>query len=82
MKKRRHLKNGNILYYMAHQAESLLKTKCIAESFVLWLLMHEAHMSVCIIINPKHIRVRICNSQSHRNRSALIILIVVILYCL
>jgi hypothetical protein len=27
-------------------AESLLKTKCMAEWFVLWLLMHEAHVSM------------------------------------
>ena len=36
------------------------------------------HRASCIIIN----RVRICNFQSHGNRSALTILIVVILYCL
>ena len=55
MKKRRHWKKGNILTVLYGTAELLLKTKCISEWFVLWLLMHEAHVRICIIINPKHV---------------------------
>jgi hypothetical protein len=47
MKKRRHwIIEGNILTVLYGTAESLLKTKCIAERFVLWLLMREAHVSM------------------------------------
>jgi hypothetical protein len=60
MKKRRHwIEEGNYSVLYSTACRVIVEThKVKAEWFVLWLLMHEARVSirvlVCIIINPKH----------------------------